>query len=452
MEYKINDHITLRLEDGLTNIYINKKLFRQCKYLILEVSLNEMKITRDIDSIDEAQEKLKHSEHLYWEHKSLIPPETEFWGHCSNIQAWVENDYDTRILHSNLAFPLLRELAEAGDPIARNVFKKEIIKRIESSYPNVIEFLLTGGFADYFNTQQIDQIVKKIDFKKLLNTNMNLGLIILRDLSNLGGEKAKFLFIQAIAIGIENGSEAEINYIFNHGYLDYLNKDQKTIVLNVLEKKINSLNLKEYKDFIVGLLRHVGWINNILYRYDESIKAYKRALEIDPLNETILNSLGVSYNEKGDYIKALKSFKKAIENSQHQPDQKNIFNNLGWTYCNLGDYDKAIQACLKAINIDPKYANPWNHMGYAFYKKGEIESAISMIKTSLKFKPNYSRALYYLAKIYYEMGNLEKALDTCKKCSEIITSTENIYYKSSFDLKKCTELQNAIVNVNCNIT
>ena len=189
-----------------------------------------------------------------------------------------------------------------------------------------------------------------------------------------------------------------------------------------------------------------------MYRYDESIRSYKRALQIDPLNEPILNSLGVSYNEKGDYINALESFKKAIDLRLDHPDQKYIYSNLGWVYCNLGDYDKAIQTCLKAIKIDPKYANPWNHMGYAFYKKGEIESAISMIKTSLKFKPNYCRALYYLAKIYYEMGHLEKALDTCNKCSEIVVSTENIYYKSSFDLKKCTELQNAIVNVNCNIT
>ena len=264
MEYKINDHIALRLEDRLTNIYINGKLFRQCKYLLLEISSNGKKIARNIDSIDEAQEKLKYSEHLYWENKSLIPPETEFWAHCSNIQAWVENDYDTRILHSNLAFPLLRELAKAGDPIARKGFKIEIIKRIESSYPNVIEFLLAGGYTDYFNAQQIDQIVKKIDHEKLLNRNMNLGLVILRDLSSLGGKTAKFLFIQAIAIGIENGTEAEINYIFKQGYLDYLNKDQKIIILGILEKKIKNLNLQENKDYIVGLLRHVGWINHCI--------------------------------------------------------------------------------------------------------------------------------------------------------------------------------------------
>jgi len=448
LEHKINDFITLRLEDGITNIYINGKLFHHCKYLILEVPLNKIKITRDIDSIDEAQEKLNHSEQIYWEHKSMIPPETEFWGHCSNIQAWVENDYDTRILHSNLAFPLLRELTEAGDPIAKKVFKKEIKKRIESSYPNVIEFLIIGGFIDFINEGQIDQILKKINIEKLLNTNLGLGLYILREFSTSGRNSARFMLAQAIAIGIENGTENEINYIFNHGYLDYLDKEQKLIVLNLLENKIKNIDIKENKNFAVELLRHVGWINNMLYRYDDSIKAYKNALEIDPLNGSILNSLGVSYNEKGDFINALDSFKKAIKIC---PNQKYFFNNLGWAYCNLGEYDKAIKVCLKAIKIDPKYANPWNHMGYAFYKKGEVQSAISMIKTSLKLKPNYSRALYYLAKIYYELGNFEDALNTCKKCSEIVNSTADIYYKSSFDFSKCMELQNKIISVKCNI-
>ena len=39
-----------------------------------------------------------------------INSEMEFWAHCSNIQAWAENNYDTQMLHSNLSFPLLKKL------------------------------------------------------------------------------------------------------------------------------------------------------------------------------------------------------------------------------------------------------------------------------------------------------------------------------------------------------
>ncbi|MHA1147203.1 MAG: hypothetical protein ACTSR8_03065 [Promethearchaeota archaeon] len=101
MEFKINNYIQLKLEDGKTNIYIYNKLFRQCKHLLLIVPKNIFG-QKDI-SIDEIANlqisKLEQPEDLG------ITPEIEFWGHCSNIQAWVENNYDTRIIHSNLAFP-----------------------------------------------------------------------------------------------------------------------------------------------------------------------------------------------------------------------------------------------------------------------------------------------------------------------------------------------------------
>ncbi|MFX1237046.1 MAG: hypothetical protein ACFFAS_03805 [Promethearchaeota archaeon] len=51
----------------------------------------------------------------------VIPPETEFLVHCSNLQAWVEHGYDARLIHSNLAFPLLKRLCEVGDPQAKRM-------------------------------------------------------------------------------------------------------------------------------------------------------------------------------------------------------------------------------------------------------------------------------------------------------------------------------------------
>ncbi|GAH27524.1 unnamed protein product, partial [marine sediment metagenome] len=61
----------------------------------------------------------------------LITPEQEFWAHCSNLQTWAEHHYDTRLLHSNISFPLLRRLTEAGDPVAKQFFKDEIAERIK---------------------------------------------------------------------------------------------------------------------------------------------------------------------------------------------------------------------------------------------------------------------------------------------------------------------------------
>ena len=85
---------------------------------LLNVPLNDRKVNQ-INSIDEAAENLS----IYG---VKLSPEVEFHGHCSNLQAWAENHYDTRLLHSNLSFPLLKKLAELGDPQAKQMIKDEI--------------------------------------------------------------------------------------------------------------------------------------------------------------------------------------------------------------------------------------------------------------------------------------------------------------------------------------
>ncbi|MFX1233527.1 MAG: leucine-rich repeat domain-containing protein [Promethearchaeota archaeon] len=174
--FKINDYITLKLEYSRTNIYVKGRLFNQCKYLLLNIPTSQIHEYSDIESIDEAAERLNRSlEGNHVHHSQNITPETEFWGHCSNLQAWAENEYDTRLLHRNLAFPLLKSLVDAGDPQARKVFKEQIALRIVSGHPSVIEFLLQQGYFDYLTKDELQTISEDPQFiTALLNNFANL--------------------------------------------------------------------------------------------------------------------------------------------------------------------------------------------------------------------------------------------------------------------------------------
>jgi len=167
-EFKINEYITLRLEKDKTNVYINDIKIIQCKYLLLR-ELNDKSLINDEEdlSIDRLAEKLDKSLELddsIEAQEYQIDPEVEFWAHCSNIQTWAENNYDTQILHANLSFPLLKKLTIAGDPLAKEVFKREIFKRFKSGNLNVMTFLIKEGYLDYFDWDEIDLIYKDVDF------------------------------------------------------------------------------------------------------------------------------------------------------------------------------------------------------------------------------------------------------------------------------------------------
>ncbi len=162
-EFKANKYILLRLEGKYTQMYVNSEIFIDCARLILDIPKKELDSFNKIESIDEASElspnylidneiyKEEHGKLAYSPYYYNIPPETEFWGHCSNIQAWIENDYNTCILHSNIAFPLLKALIKAGDPKAKKVFKEEIAKRMSSGYYPTIKYLILEGYLFFYN-------------------------------------------------------------------------------------------------------------------------------------------------------------------------------------------------------------------------------------------------------------------------------------------------------------
>ena len=163
LEFKINDYLTLRLLHNRTNIYVKGMLFNQCKYLLLNLRKDQFESYDDIESIDEAAETLDRSLETT-KSDNDISPEAEFWGHCSNLQAWYENDYDTRLLHRNLAFPLLKALTDAGDPLAKKVFKEEIAMRLESGYPTVVRYLVDQGYLQYLTNEELNVVLKNSNF------------------------------------------------------------------------------------------------------------------------------------------------------------------------------------------------------------------------------------------------------------------------------------------------
>ena len=170
---QLNKYISLRLEESKIqselgiiippesqiNIYLNNQLFRQCKYLAFHLSLDKLNDLSEIRSIDD----LEQEDHSNQYNQIDITPQEEFWGHCSNLQAWIENDYDTRLLHRNLAFPLLKELTNLGDLKAIKIFKKEIIERFSSHSIPVMFYLLVSGFLNDFSDEERQLINEGLD-------------------------------------------------------------------------------------------------------------------------------------------------------------------------------------------------------------------------------------------------------------------------------------------------
>jgi len=114
-------------------------------------------------------------------------------------------------------------------------------------------------------------------------------------------------------------------------------------------------------------------------------------------------SEGIASCSIGEYDDAIKKFKTALE---LEGDNEAIWNNLGTAYSRIGNQEKAKECLTNAIKLDEQYAIAWNNLGNANFRCGNYSDALECYDKALKIQENYrdamlnkSQALIKLSKI-----------------------------------------------------
>lgn len=309
-EFKINSYLKLKLESGKSNIYVKNRLFRQCMYLLINIPVNKIEEYDEIDSIDEAAEKLDRS--MENDH-NIITPEEEFIGHCSNLQAWAENGYDTRILHRSLSFPLLKRLTEVGDPLAKKVFKEEIALRFASKHLSVTRYLTQNGYLKYLNSEEFEIILDNLNpniledqinnVRRFLEpapqTNLKPSIFYLANelLRNFGIEHISLIISKILKELSENLRKNLVIEIYNlfktrkkFPLIQFINQQ-----LKYFEGFEFGFDFIKYKDNIIGVFKdnkiylrnqNISDINDI-----EGLEKKIKKIEILDLSDNQINSM-----------------------------------------------------------------------------------------------------------------------------------------------------------------
>lgn len=167
--FKINELVDLRLIGNRTFLFVNNKRLMVCTFLLINIPKDRVHDYDEIKSIDEAAEILDKSLERVPPYFYKITPEEEFKAHCSNIQAFFENGLNTNILHTNIAFPLLKELVHQGFEPAQKVFKEEIAIRFNEGTFNSRRFLYLGGYLRFLNKEEKQALEGYEKFSKLVH-------------------------------------------------------------------------------------------------------------------------------------------------------------------------------------------------------------------------------------------------------------------------------------------
>jgi len=142
-------------------------------------------------------------------------------------------------------------------------------------------------------------------------------------------------------------------------------------------------------------------------QYDDGIRIFKKALEIDPKYTLALRELARSYDDQGNKQQALETYREAIE---IKPNYWQGHHDLAIHYLTNGDYDSAISEFRRVTEITPGNSSAFSNLGAAYLYDGQNDMARDMFVKSMSLGKN-TGAANNLAYLYFTDGKYEQAAE-----------------------------------------
>ena len=168
--------------------------------------------------------------------------------------------------------------------------------------------------------------------------------------------------------------------------------------------------------------------------YNEAIRVYKEAEQIDAWNYEVIVMLGATLHDSGEFKKAIEYLNKALSINQNTPRIQLI---LGSALYKIGDFNKAISVLQKIPDDFEDNLKVIQLIWASFASQKKFDLAIDVFKKAPLLKRNLDDNLielhYNLAMIYEESWNTGDALKHYKKVytydvgyRDVATKIENL--------------------------
>lgn len=188
-----------------------------------------------------------------------------------------------------------------------------------------------------------------------------------------------------------------------------------------------------------------GWdrLGKSLYvakQYDEAVKAFRKALEINPKSGEMLANLGVTLKTKGEmteYEKTVQTLslvdaKLAKSLMEFSPSVEGTASSAGkgQPAAVVSAADQAameepgeIRALRKLVAMDPKDANSLDGLGKALYQKGNLKEAVECFDKALALKPGVEEVLANLGVALKTQGSTREYEKVLEKLAAVNPKT-----------------------------
>lgn len=177
-----------------------------------------------------------------------------------------------------------------------------------------------------------------------------------------------------------------------------------------------------------------GYTYRWMERYEEALKDFNRAIEINSKSDWAIAGRGQTYRLMERYEEALKDFDQAIEIN---PKLDWAIANRGYTYCSMKRYEEALQNFDCAIELNPKDDWAIAQRGQTYFMLKRYNEALENLNCAIDLKPDKDWYLYYRALVYQALNQVDKArinLNNATKLAEQTYQKDTKDWRNTFNL------------------
>lgn len=151
-------------------------------------------------------------------------------------------------------------------------------------------------------------------------------------------------------------------------------------------------------------------------KWDEALKAYRQAVELDPRYSDAYLDMGDAYMSSGRYKEGFAAYRQAIAAS---PSNADAFYSLGAAFNDMGQYGEAFKPFVTAIGLRPDFAEAHYGIGFAYMRLENFREALPYLRRAVRLAPDYADAHLALGLTYLGVRDAKAADAELKLLSEL---------------------------------